>query len=206
MAEFTPRKRPRRPRYGADRRNQAEPDTLSPRSDAEIERLAREAFAAAPPRSPDDWGGVTIYLRSVSIGRDHNRVLTWAQRNLRIVAQPGDGRARGAYAQADYSAVTLTLPGYQGYLCRYCGNPAAALDHVWPRARGGDDHPNNLVPACLSCNSTKGTRSILTDACPDCGAGRDPSDVVTATGEAFYSCRCGASWHTAWDLQHVPLG
>lgn len=92
-----------------------------------------------------------------------------------------------------------------GYPCHYCGAPAEHIDHVWPRSRGGDDHPNNLVRACRACNSSKGSKSILTDACPVCGQGRDPSDVDTATGVAYYHCRCGAAWHTFWDLQRVSL-
>lgn len=32
----------------------------------------------------------------------------------------------------------------------------ATADHVWPRALGGDSVEENLLPACSSCNSTKG--------------------------------------------------
>jgi hypothetical protein len=32
------------------------------------------------------------------------------------------------------------------------------IDHIVPRAHGGDDHPDNLLPACWSCNSRRGTR------------------------------------------------
>ncbi len=37
------------------------------------------------------------------------------------------------------------------------------VDHSVPRAKGGSDHPNNLFPACISCNLEKGivsTRAI----------------------------------------------
>jgi 5-methylcytosine-specific restriction endonuclease McrA len=30
------------------------------------------------------------------------------------------------------------------------------LDHVWPRAYGGNSDPENLLPACESCNARKG--------------------------------------------------
>jgi hypothetical protein len=39
--------------------------------------------------------------------------------------------------------------------CAYCGGEADTIDHVYPRAMGGTDHPSNLVPACGSCNSRK---------------------------------------------------
>lgn len=42
------------------------------------------------------------------------------------------------------------------YECRYCGRPADAWDHVFPWSRGGADSPANLVPACTSCNGSKG--------------------------------------------------
>lgn len=92
-----------------------------------------------------------------------------------------------------------------GHRCVYCGDPAEEIEHVWPRSRGGDDHPNNLVRSCRRCNSRKGTRSILGDSCPSCGSERHPSDVVTATGDAFYSCRCGHSWSKRWNLQEPRL-
>ncbi len=41
-------------------------------------------------------------------------------------------------------------------LCAYgCGRQAKAIDHVWPVSRGGQSRPDNLVPACTTCNSRK---------------------------------------------------
>lgn len=36
------------------------------------------------------------------------------------------------------------------------------VDHSRPRTRGGSDHLNNLYPACISCNRTKGASSSRT--------------------------------------------
>lgn len=44
----------------------------------------------------------------------------------------------------------------------YCGDPETGVDHVWPLSRGGPDHLSNLVPACWSCNPSKGNR-LLTE-------------------------------------------
>ena len=41
--------------------------------------------------------------------------------------------------------------------CAYCGEHAESLDHVVPRHRGGQTVIENLVPACLRCNGTKGS-------------------------------------------------
>lgn len=42
--------------------------------------------------------------------------------------------------------------------CHYCGASGVPmeLDHVIPRARGGCDDPQNLVVACIACNTDKG--------------------------------------------------
>lgn len=89
--------------------------------------------------------------------------------------------------------------------CAYCGDRATDRDHVWPRARGGTDAPNNIVWACKRCNSSKGSRSLLDDCCLQCTESRTPGDVDCETGLAYYACRCGATWQTFWNLQWVPV-
>lgn len=46
------------------------------------------------------------------------------------------------------------------YTCRYCGSKTnLTLDHVYPESKGGEATPENLVVACRSCNSKKGSRT-----------------------------------------------
>lgn len=45
--------------------------------------------------------------------------------------------------------------------CVYCGKPAESQDHVTALSRGGSHTADNVVPACRSCNSRKGTKSLL---------------------------------------------
>jgi hypothetical protein len=121
-----------------------------------------------------------------------------AERRLTTDPEVGPGRVR--------SQTWETAPDpLRWRICRYCGERATDVDHVWPRNRGGDDHPNNLVPACEGCNSRKSGRSLFSDQCPACTSMRHPSDMETATGRAFYACRCGSSWSRTWDLQNPPL-
>lgn len=47
-----------------------------------------------------------------------------------------------------------------GRQCAYCDRPAETADHLVPLIRGGENTLANLVPACLSCNSSKGARPI----------------------------------------------
>lgn len=57
------------------------------------------------------------------------------------------------------------LVARDGWGCAYCGvglvlqphQPAATVDHVMPKARGGNGRAlTNMVLACQRCNSTKG--------------------------------------------------
>jgi 5-methylcytosine-specific restriction endonuclease McrA len=49
------------------------------------------------------------------------------------------------------------------YRCQYCGDHKSArdltLDHILPRAQGGESTPQNLVAACVRCNQRKGNRT-----------------------------------------------
>lgn len=48
--------------------------------------------------------------------------------------------------------------------CAYCGCELEysnmQVDHVIPRANGGTNDFNNLLPACRSCNHRKGTSTV----------------------------------------------
>lgn len=47
------------------------------------------------------------------------------------------------------------------YRCAYCGfRLKLTLDHVVPVSKGGRDIESNLVPACQSCNSSKGAKDV----------------------------------------------
>ena len=44
--------------------------------------------------------------------------------------------------------------------CVYCGSRADTIDHVRPRARGGEHSWTNVVAACARCNHRKGDRLL----------------------------------------------
>jgi len=45
--------------------------------------------------------------------------------------------------------------------CEYCGSKEdLSWDHLIPRSKGGPDTADNLVLACKSCNSSKGSKGI----------------------------------------------
>ncbi|WP_431728512.1 HNH endonuclease [Verrucosispora sp. TAA-831] len=46
-----------------------------------------------------------------------------------------------------------------GRRCGYCGGPAATVDHILPRSRGGKNAWLNTVSACAPCNGAKDDRT-----------------------------------------------
>lgn len=48
------------------------------------------------------------------------------------------------------------------YRCGYCLKRTRRLtkDHMLPRARGGETHIDNIVPACYKCNQKKQDKPI----------------------------------------------
>jgi 5-methylcytosine-specific restriction endonuclease McrA len=51
------------------------------------------------------------------------------------------------------------------FCCQYCGKQFATheltFDHVVPRAKGGRTEYNNIVSACVPCNTRKGSRQDM---------------------------------------------
>jgi uncharacterized protein YdaU (DUF1376 family) len=49
-----------------------------------------------------------------------------------------------------------------GEKCTYCGavDVNLQLDHIIPQSRGGSDDPENLTPACRTCNTSKGAKML----------------------------------------------
>lgn len=51
--------------------------------------------------------------------------------------------------------------------CAYCNQPpiddkSLTIDHVKPKARGGEDRTTNCIPACRRCNADKGSELWVT--------------------------------------------
>lgn len=51
------------------------------------------------------------------------------------------------------------------YKCHYCSKQltrfSATLDHIQPVSKGGDNSFENLVTACLHCNSERGNKPVM---------------------------------------------
>jgi 5-methylcytosine-specific restriction endonuclease McrA len=47
-------------------------------------------------------------------------------------------------------------------VCWYCGSTSSlSVDHIIPRHKGGASGGENLIPACRTCNSSKGSSDLL---------------------------------------------
>lgn len=70
----------------------------------------------------------------------------------------GRNRSRGWILNTTYRAF-FARDSHDGRpenaVCAYCGEPAATLDHLTPRNRGGVHRVPNIVAACTPCNSAK---------------------------------------------------
>ena len=82
-----------------------------------------------------------------------------------------------------------------GRKCFYCSAQGKlTIDHVTPLSLGGKHVKENVVPACRSCNSKKGSREVITDGyqiwpkkCAMCG---NDSMQVVRPGKV-QCCFCG---------------
>ena len=53
----------------------------------------------------------------------------------------------------------LVILARDGYVCYACGGEATQVDHIYPRAKGGDTFdPLNCAAICAKCNGHKGDR------------------------------------------------
>ena len=69
-----------------------------------------------------------------------------------------------SYVRVPHKRIILTRKNIlkrDGRQCQYCGTRTGpfTVDHVIPRDRGGQDTWENLVCACLRCNTKKGNRT-----------------------------------------------
>lgn len=74
-----------------------------------------------------------------------------------IGGQKRRGEVDPEFTHQDWKEVMI----YFGGECAYCGatprrNQNLTRDHLHPVSQGGETTPGNIVPACGSCNSSKG--------------------------------------------------
>lgn len=83
-----------------------------------------------------------------------------SRKHAKLVRRVREAGTYGEWRWSDFMRIASKF----GYCCAYCGSKPERLDpdHVVPLSRGGSNTLTNLLPACLFCNSDKGTH-ILAD-------------------------------------------
>lgn len=81
----------------------------------------------------------------------------------KIVDKDHRRRARKVAATTEDCAARIDVlrrERFCHWCCEFMPLGTATIDHVVPLARGGEHCNNNLVAACLKCNSSKGTKLV----------------------------------------------
>jgi hypothetical protein len=95
------------------------------------------------------------------------RASRWREQNrekTREVARRRDALKRGRN-KAALTPLTISAKAKRfdlfGSACAYCGfSEKLTVDHILALASGGLDEPDNIAPACRSCNSKKHTKPV----------------------------------------------
>ena len=105
-----------------------------------------------------------------------------AEYRAHYAANPGAIRSRVHARKRGVAPVPLegaeVIMDRFGGVCAYCPSPPTTWDHVVPVSAGGLTVPGNVVPACVSCNSSKGTSDVWDWLL---ATGRVPSDALLST-------------------------
>lgn len=120
-----------------------------------------EAYRADPMKGREDarrW-------RESNPGKAKDVRRRHYERNKEAIAAAG--AEKNARRKARYTAGDVTLDTWRAVIamhdgcCVYCGERARmTMDHIVPLSRGGEHSLSNLVPACGSCNSSKGAKLL----------------------------------------------
>ena len=91
---------------------------------------------------------------------EYNRYHTDEEYKERIKIRTSDRarRVRGNFTVAQWHEACAAF----NCTCAYCGAKAdLTMDHVVPVSQGGETTVGNIIPACRSCNSSKGAKDMI---------------------------------------------
>lgn len=140
----TERARAVRSTYRRRRREEGNPEQVSPEVRRGVER-----------RRWDRLKNDSEFRRK----REEMRRSWRARHPERVLQQSREGHRRSALgrdvALVEWANVLRADP------CSYCAGPGGTLDHIDPTINGGLSAYDNLAGACLSCNSSKSDQRLL---------------------------------------------
>ena len=110
----------------------------------------RQVIKAWEAANPDTLRESTRKWRKTPSGQEYVRKHVQTRRSKKLEADSGCWFARETVAR-----LVVKDP------CGFCGGPGGTLEHVRPLSLSLDDSADNFAGSCLSCNSSKGTQSLL---------------------------------------------
>lgn len=120
-------------------------------------KLTPEPGAWRTPRECRGCGCMFSPIRTSNMLDCSRRCSNRVKDRVRRAREAG---ATGSWIWSDFMRIAHRFD----FCCAYCGekpsDEAVTPDHVVPLAKGGFDSAANLLPACRSCNSSKGARSL----------------------------------------------
>ncbi len=89
--------------------------------------------------------------------RSGDQIAISAARRMRWIGRFGHDRCSYCGKTLEFRSDSLRVRCATGYK----PDPLEAqIDHIVPRAKGGNDDPANLTPACRTCNTSKGAKDV----------------------------------------------
>lgn len=87
--------------------------------------------------------------------------INWSKNNPDKCKESNAKRRQNKTTNGTYAISVKELKKLYSSPCIYCqSTKQISLDHVVPVSRGGSHGIGNIVPACKSCNSSKGSKTI----------------------------------------------
>lgn len=123
---------------------------------AERARAWHQANADRTRQQKAEW-----YAANRGLAKKRRQAYVAANRDVvRVANSRRRALERGSAVNDLTGAEWTAIKAAYGHRCVYCRTKPKRLtqDHVIPLARGGHHTASNVVPACRSCNSSKGVR------------------------------------------------
>ena len=115
----------------------------------------------------------SVTLISRRMVREEKARKSGAERQARM-------REKGGGNPERWTAIRVKILERDNHVCAYCGRRASTVDHIMPKAKGGDESDRNLVASCKGCNYAKNDRTM-----EECGMSfwkdKHLSDIVVAS-------------------------
>lgn len=95
---------------------------------------------------------------TVDIDKMYEQIRHWRECHRDVVRQFEEYRKKykPTRRRGKHSFQYKRRRSYEGNWCIYCGATATTMDHMTPISRGGTSKAENMIPACIPCNSEKG--------------------------------------------------